>query len=101
MSVSLVRGVTPDGQVVTLKLNEDGTLATNNVVEDNSEYLLVLNSPDLIKTFNYTDVGTSDERVISVISNSINLNLGFTDTYTYDGSSGKYRIIQIERSQNA
>jgi hypothetical protein len=46
-------------------------------------------------------VGTSDERVISVISNSINLNLGFTDTYTYDGSSGKYRIIQIERSQNA
>lgn len=65
-----------------------------------SLYERVLNSPDLIKTVNYADVGTEDERVISVVFKSVSLGIIFTDTHSYVGSAGAYRIAGTVRSQS-
>lgn len=63
-----------------------------------SLYDRVISASDAVKTFNYLDAGTADERIITIIYSSASLNTAFTDTYTYGGSPGNYRITKIVRS---
>lgn len=102
MTVSIVKGVTPDGRVVTLRLNEDGSLAIggDGFASSESPYSKVLTAPDLLKTIEYADIGDpKNERVTSIVISSSSLGISFTDTYTYEGVVGSYRITKIERVQ--
>lgn len=63
-------------------------------------YSRVQNAPDLVKTFAYDGAGTVDERVTSIVSSSVLIGARFTDTYTYSGSAGAYRVTGMTRIQN-
>lgn len=101
MTVSIVKGVTIDGRVVTLKLNEDGSLLVGGSRPIGSTtYAQLMNAPDLLKTIEYADIGDPDnERVTSIVVSSSSLGISFTDAYTYAGVIGNYRITKIERTQ--
>lgn len=63
-------------------------------------YQRVINAPDMSKTINYADAGTNDERITTVVVSSASVGLAFTDTYSYAGTAGNYRITSIVRSQS-
>lgn len=63
-----------------------------------SNWLKLQTAPDLSQAFTYLDSGTSDERINTITYSSISANLTITETYTYAGSAGSYRISGIVRS---
>lgn len=63
-------------------------------------YTQVQQSLDLTKIFNYADKDTENERIISIISSSPYLALGFIDTYNYEqAANGKFRIVNVIRTR--
>lgn len=61
-------------------------------------YNQVQQAPDLVKTINYVDKDTDNERIVSIVASSAYLAISFTDTYSYEQKvDGKYRIINITR----
>lgn len=83
------------------EIAENTSHSNSNNKASESLYFQVQNASDLIKTFNYADAGTPDERITSITSASSSVEANFTDTYIYSGTSGSYRITRIERTQNA
>lgn len=65
-----------------------------------SLYSRVQNAPDLARTFTYDGAGTADERVTSIVSSSTSVGARFTDTYTYGGAPGAYRVTGMTRVQS-
>lgn len=63
-----------------------------------SLYEQVLNSNDLIKTIQYYDAGTPDERIFMITLNSAISPIEFYDEYVYEGATGNYRVIQVKRT---
>lgn len=60
------------------------------------EQILIAN--DKVETYSYLDAGTADARVSTITYSSASLSLSVTDTYSYAGTSGNYRISTITRS---
>ncbi len=80
-------------QITANSVSSGGEAAT-------SVYQKVLTAPDLLKTIEYADIGDpKNERVTSIVISSSSLGISFTDTYTYEGVIGSYRITKIERVQ--
>lgn len=101
-NLSLIQGRTRSGHRATLLVNDDGSLLLGSDSLDSlqpSLYERVINSPDLVKTFQYADVGTADQRVVETIVSSDRIGAAFTDTYRFDGEPGKYRVISVTRIQ--
>ena len=97
MSLAFIKGLSPTGELVSLRLNSDGSLPTSA----QSLYALVQNAPDMTKTISYADVGDiNNERITSILISSASIGASFTDTYSYAGSAGKYRITGIVRTQS-
>lgn len=65
-----------------------------------SLYKRVQMNSDFVRTFTYLDIGTTDERVATIVSSSASLSATFTDTYSYAGSAGAYRPTSIVRVQS-
>lgn len=64
-------------------------------------YNQVQQAPDLLKTINYADKDTDNERITSIVASSAYLAISFTDTYNYElKADGKYRIVNITRSRS-
>ncbi len=55
-------------------------------------------APDRVETPSYLDAGTADERLSTVVVSSASLSLSYTETFTYAGSAGAYRIATRTRS---
>lgn len=55
-------------------------------------------APDRAQTPAYFDPGTVDQRFSAVVVSSASLGLSYTETFTYDGSAGNYRIATQTRS---
>ncbi|MBT9316271.1 hypothetical protein [Leptothoe spongobia] len=53
---------------------------------------------DYAVTYTYLDPGTADERVQTITYTSVSLSLSVTDTYSYAGSAGNYRLTGIQRA---
>lgn len=53
---------------------------------------------DRVETPSYLDAGTADERLNAVVVSSASLALSYTETFTYAGSAGAYRIATRTRS---
>ena len=66
--------------------------------QDNATVTRLQMASDLSQTFTYFDVGTSDERISTIIYYSPSLGLTLTETFSYAGSAGAYRISSIVRS---
>lgn len=62
-----------------------------------TNWQFLANASDLSQTYSYLDAGTSDERINTVVYYSASLNKTITETYTYAGTSGSYRICSIAR----
>lgn len=61
-------------------------------------YNQVQQAPDLLKTINYADKDTGNERIVSIVISSAYLAISFTDNYNYEQKTdGSYRIINITR----
>lgn len=93
---------TLNGQTDALERNQATAIAQLIEIRDrtSSLYERVQNATDKVTTFIYTDEGTADERVTTIVSTSASLNATFTDTYTYAGISGAYRVSGITRTQS-
>ena len=83
--------VTENGELLVASSDSNKSTTTNSI------YLQVLNSNDLVKTFNYADIGTVDERVIEIQYSSATLGTGFIEKYEYSGSAGAYRVSSFTR----
>lgn len=55
-------------------------------------------APDTVDTFTYSDAGTADERIATIVHSSASLSLSYTETFAYLGSAGAYRINTVTRS---
>ena len=55
-------------------------------------------APDAVTAFTYLDAGTADERIATAVHSSAALALSYTETFTYAGAPGAYRIASITRS---
>lgn len=64
-----------------------------------SLYQRVIAAPDLFRISEYTDIGTDDERPISTTWSSAVVGAAFAETYTYAGQPGRYRVVQVSRTQ--
>lgn len=60
-------------------------------------YTQVLAADDLSVSYSYSDEGTADERVSAVIYTSASLGKVVTDSFSYAGSSGSYRVTGKSR----
>ena len=97
MSLAFIKGLSPTGELVSLRLNSDGSLPALA----QSFYLLVQNAEDMTKTVSYIDAGDiNNERISSIIISSVSIGATFTDTYSYAGTVGNYRVTGITRSRS-
>lgn len=55
-------------------------------------------APDLAQAIAYLDSGTADQRIATITYASAALQLSMTETFTYAGSSGNYRLTGVARS---
>lgn len=76
---------------LVLSVDEDGNPASGDGASA-SFYSRVMNADDLTQTFNYADAGTADERVTAIVSSSTSVGKTVTETLSYAGSSGNYRV---------
>lgn len=53
---------------------------------------------DRAQSITYHDAGTVNERIAVITYTSASLNLSATETFTYAGSDGSYRLTGIARS---
>lgn len=65
----------------------------------NSAWFRLQNAADLARAFVYLGAGTIDERVSTITYTSASLGIAATETFTYEGSPGAYRISAIARTQ--
>ena len=79
-------------------LSSLGSAVSSGGSSTTNTYLRVINSPDLVKSFDYADAGTPDERITSIHYASASVGASFTETYTYAGIAGGYRVLSFARS---
>ena len=66
-----------------------------------SLYERVNTASDMTKTISYADAGDiNSERITSVAISSASVGATFTDTYSYAGTAGNYRITSVVRNQS-
>ncbi|MBC8041461.1 MAG: hypothetical protein H7Y06_13025 [Opitutaceae bacterium] len=53
---------------------------------------------DKVTTYTYLDAGTANERIQTAVHSSAALALSYTETITYAGSAGAYRVTNIATS---
>lgn len=94
-------GATGDWATAALQQTEIARLVEiRDRTIDRSLYERVNTAVDMTKAINYADAETVDERIASIIVSSASIGVTFTDTYSYAGSAGNYRVAGIVRSQS-
>jgi len=95
-----------DNDVIFTKLNELLTELQQKTEPSNTQLVNIgltnwqrlQFATDLVQAFSYLDAGTADERISTIVYSSVSLSLSITETYTYAGSAGNYRLSTITRS---
>lgn len=72
----------------SLRVNGDVSVTSSGIEK-------VRNATDLNKVFTYLDAGTDDERVNTIVYSSVSEGLSFTETFTWAGVPGAYRVDTI------
>lgn len=87
-----------DGSGGTTGGATDATLAQVRDRLPDTKWFKLQQAADLAQAFVYLSPGTIDERVSTITYTSASLSLTATETFTYDGAPGSYRISAIART---
>lgn len=88
----------PRYQLVDLEGNVVSSFGGAGSDSLNLKFFRLTYAPDLAISYTYLDAGTADERINTITYSSTSLAISGTETYTYEGVAGAYRVASIARS---
>ncbi|NER80935.1 MAG: hypothetical protein F6K42_15470 [Leptolyngbya sp. SIO1D8] len=83
-------------QAAILEAIRDGLQELNNTAA--STWERIQSASDRTQAITYLDAGTADERINDIVYASASLGLTITETFSYAGSAGNYRLTGTARA---